>query len=723
MTLRAFSAPMFLLLGLIPPLAAQKRPITIDTVVSGDRNRESGGTPVWRPDGKAFAYRRAGSIWLYDVTSKSDRELLSLAPFDDAAKTEAAPAKFDWQNRRVREDDFQWSASGNELLILARGDIFLWDANSGKWEQLTATPEPERDPKLSPDSRRVAFRRDHDLYTVDVANRRETRLTTNGSPTLLNGELDWVYPEELEIGTAFWWSPDSKSIAYLQFDTSREPLFPHEDLLRARPVYEPERYPRAGDPNPDVRLGVISPDAGPTRWFDLGGTRETNLIARVEWMPDSRHLGVERLNRVQNRLELLSVDTATRAVEPILTESDPFWINIHDDLRFLKNSKEFLWSSERDGFRHLYLYSLDGKESRRLTKGNWEVTEVAGVDESRGIVYYVSSETSPLERQLYSVKLNGKGKKQLTVDPGTHNISMSPVCNIYMDTFSSSRQPIRRTLHTSDGTLLAVYRDTGRQQMEEYDLPATSFVKVKAPDGTLLYARLIKPVGFETGRKYPAIVVVYGGPQAQSVRDEWNGIGQEEYWAARGFVVWELDNRGSSGRGHAFESAVYHKLGVQELADQRDGIEFLLSLGFVDPGRIGVFGWSYGGFMTLNCLLNAPDLFRAGIAGAPVTDWHNYDTIYTERYMGLPQENVEGYRDTALPPKAMNLRAKLLLVQNIEDDNVLFQNTMQMVSALEQADKPFEMMLYPQKSHGVTGPLRRHLLETMTAFLERTLKN
>ncbi|MGH9668294.1 MAG: S9 family peptidase, partial [Bryobacteraceae bacterium] len=660
---------------------------------------------------------------LYDVAAKSDTELLSLAPLEDAAKPALGPERFAWENRRVREQELQWSSSGRDLLILARGDLFLWHAGSGKWDQLTATPQSERDPKLSPDARRVAFRRDHDLYALDIASHRETRLTSNGSPTLLNGETDWVYPEELELGTAFWWSPDSQSIAYLQFDTSREPLFPHSDLLGPRPVYEPQRYPRAGDPNPDVRLGVVSAAGGPTRWLDVGETRDTNLIARVHWMPDSRRLAVERLNRIQNRLELLSVDTASFATQTILSESDPYWVNLQDDLRFLKNGKEFLWSSERDGFRHLYLYTLDGKESRRLTKGSWEVTEVAGIDESQNVVYFVSSEPSPLERQLYSVKLNGKGKRRISTEPGTHGISMGPGCRYYLDTFSSAHEPTRETVYSSDGVRTAVYREADRRPLEDYDLPSSEFLHVRASDGTLLYARLLKPTGFQPGRKYPAIVSVYGGPQAQMVRDEWAGIGENEYWASRGFVVWELDNRGSSGRGHAFESVVFRDLGPHELSDQEDGVRYLISLGFVDPARIGVSGWSYGGFMTLNCLLNAPDMFRAGIAGAPVTDWRNYDTIYTERYMGLPQDNPAAYREAALPPKALNLKAQLLILHNIEDDNVLFQNTMQMVNALEQAGKPFEMVLYPQKNHGVSGTLRRHLLKTMTAFFERTLKS
>ncbi|MEO7142283.1 MAG: DPP IV N-terminal domain-containing protein, partial [Bryobacteraceae bacterium] len=522
---RAFSAILIVAsLPLGQRVAAQKRPITIEVATGGGRARDNGGAPVWRPDGKAFAFERADSIWLYDLPAKSEKELLPLGPLRNAATRETKSRAFDWQNRHVQEDTFQWTANGAALLIVARGDLFLWHAGSGKWDQLTATPASESDPKLSPDGRSAAFLRDHDLYTLDLATGHVTRLTSNGTPTLRNGELDWVYPEELELGTAFWWSPDSRSVAYLQFDTSREPLFPHADLLGARAVYEPERYPRAGDPNPDVRLGMVPANGGPTLWFDTGETRETSLIARVAWNPDSRRLLVERLNRVQNRLDLLAVDTANGAVTGILQETDSYWINVHDDPRFLKNGEQFLWSSERDGYRHLYLYSIDGKELKRLTKGDWEVTEVAGVDETNGLVYYLSSETSPLERQFYSVKLNGKNKKQLSNGAGTHEISMSPACDFYLDTFSSVTQPPSRVVYASNGAERAVFREADRRLVENYDLPAAQFVTVKASDGTQLDGRLMKPADFQAGKKYPAIVVVYGGPQAQAVRNEWAPI-------------------------------------------------------------------------------------------------------------------------------------------------------------------------------------------------------
>jgi dipeptidyl-peptidase-4 len=704
-------------------LFAQKKPITLETITQFDRGGgrgAGGGPPAWSPDGKRFAYIRGGEAMIYDVAAKQEKELLSLEPLQKAAVPIPEPQRFDWRNRRVSEDSLQWSDSGKELLLSVRDDLFRFTLDSGKWDQLTATPEPERDPKLSPDGARVAFRRGHDLYSMDLASRQVTRLTEDGNATLLNGELDWVYPEELDLGTAYWWSPDSKHIAYLQLDTAREMVYPQVALTGLRGIAEPERYPQAGTANADVHIGVMSAGGGNTRWMDLGDTRGY-LIARVYWTPDSSKLAIERFTRVQNELDLTLADASTGAAKSILHESDPYWIN-HNDLFHFLNDGRFIWGSERDGFQHLYLYGLDGKLHKRLTEGNWEVTNLAGVDESHQMLYFVSSEASPLERQLYSIKLSGKDRKRISQGAGTHNISMSTTTDYYLDTFSNITQPSRRTVHTSDGSEWAVYREADHSLTDEYEVLPSEIVTFKGSQGTLFYARLIKPANFHAGEKYPAIVMVYGGPGAQSVRNSWAGATWEQALAQRGFVIWQLDNRGSTGRGHAFETPIYHRMGKVELADQLEGIHYLVGQGIVDPARIGIYGWSYGGFMTLYSLLNAPDVFRAGIAGAPVTNWRNYDTIYTERYLGLPSDNAEGYRASSAVEYADKLKAKLLMVHNIEDDNVLFQNSLQMAEAFERFGKLFDMVIYPQKSHGVSGELRKQLLEKTTDFFERNLK-
>src|SRR5580704_2120793 len=440
-------------------LFAQKKPITLETITQFDRGggRGAGGGPlVWAPDGKHFASIRGGQVMLYDVVAKQEKELLSLDPLQKAAVPMPEAQRFDWQNRRVSEDSLQWSDSGKELLLSVRGDLFLFTLDSGKWDQLTATPEPEHDPKLSPDGARVAFRRGHDLYTLDIASHELFRLTDDGTATLLNGELDWVYPEELDLSTAYWWSPDSKRIAYMQFDIAREFSYPQVALTGLRAISEPERYPQAGTANADVHVGVVPATGGMTHWMDLGETRGF-LISRVHWTPDSTRLAIERLNRVQNHLDLLLADASAGASRSILAEADPYWIN-HNDLFHFVGKDEFLWGSERDGFLHLYLYSLEGQQRKRLTEGNWEVTEVAGIDEAHQKVYFVSTEASPLDRELYSVKLNGKDRTRISQDSGTHEISMGPTAEYYLDTFSSLKDPRRSDLYSASGEKWAIFR-------------------------------------------------------------------------------------------------------------------------------------------------------------------------------------------------------------------------------------------------------------------------
>jgi dipeptidyl-peptidase-4 len=442
----------------------------------------------------------------------------------------------------------------------------------------------------------------------------------------------------------------------------------------------------------------------------------------VAWLPNSQAVGVERLNRIQNRLDLFIAEAINGSARTLLHEEDPYWINVNDDLRFLKDGKRFLWGSERDGFHHLYLCSIEGKRPRQLTQGEWEVESVTGVDESAGEVYFTSTEQSPLERQLYSVRFDGKHRRRLTSEPGTHAISMAPTGEFYLDTVSNLSSPPHRSIHGSDGTRAAVFREADRSQVDEYEILPSEIHHFKTSDGALLYGRLIKPAGFAPGKKYPVVVIVYGGPHAQVVRDAWPGMGWEQVLAHHGFLIWEMDNRGSWGRGHRWESVIFRNMGAHELEDQKQGVHYLESLGFADTSRMGLHGWSYGGYMTLYALTHAPGVFRAGIAGAPVTHWRNYDSIYTERYMGLPEDNAAAYESTSPIQKAADLTAKLLLIHNLEDDNVHFQNTVQMMDALQRAGKLFDLMVYPQKAHGVSGEVRKQLYDTMTEFFEKNVK-
>ncbi len=709
---------MLLLLFLACSLfAAGKKPVTLeDAAGTGSGRRAGGGAAVWSPDGKRWVTQRAGGIKLYEIAALKETDIVETKALSDAAKAPSEPDAFAWVNRGVREQSMQWFPDNRRLLVAFKGDLFIVDVDAKKWEQITRTSDAKHDPKVSPDGRKIGFRIQHDLFVMDAATRKTARLTNDGTALHRNAELDWVYPEELALSTAWWWSPDSRRIAYLQFDLSPIMTYPHADLLKVRPVAEPERYPQAGTPNPNVKLGLIAAAGGKTKWVDLGPPAES-LIGRVDWLPDSTAVAVHLLNRVQNHLAVIVSDGGKP--KTILEENDAAWVNLKDDYRFLSKTRRFLRGSELNDYRHLYFHPLDGGEPLAITKGAWEVSDLACVDEARERLFYVSTEVSPLERHLYSVNFDGSGARRITSAKGTHAISMAPDCSHYLDSHSSITEPARRSLHDADAKELAVIQ----QRVEvQYDLLPTDFIQFSAKDGAVFHARLIKPAGFDPNRKYPAIVEVYGGPHAQTVRDSWTGASWDQALAQRGFVIWQMDGRGSAGRGHAWEAKLYRRFGAQELADQIEGVRHLVSLGFVDPNRVGINGWSYGGYMTLYSLFNAPGTFKAGVSGAPVTDWREYDTIYTERYLGLPQQNEEGYKASSAITYAANLKGKLMLVHNFEDDNVLFQHTMRMMDALQRAGKQFEFMLYPQKAHGVTGPVRKQMLEGMTAFFEKNLQ-
>jgi dipeptidyl-peptidase 4 len=701
-------------------LAAQgsaKKPVTIDAILARQPARSI--TPIWSPDGKAFVYEENDVLNLFTAGDRKQREWFKLEALEKLAAHPAKPQEFGWQNRRVSSASYQWFPDSKDLLVAAGGDLFIVHAD-GTFDQLTHTEIDEEDPKLSPDGKLVLYRSKSNLYLIDLASRQTRQLTTGGTATLLNGELDWVYPEELDIHTASWWSPDSTRIAYFQFDVNREFVYPQADLLGVRAIAEPERYPQSGTPNANVRLGVISAQGGSTKWMDLGDTANT-LLARVAWLPDSSQIAVERFSRLQDKLDLLLCDPASGAVRTILHEQSKTWINVADNLCFLKSRPEFLWTSERTGFRHIYRYTNGGELLGQLTNGNWEVTTIAAVDEAQQRVYYTSSEPGPLEWQLYSVGFAGGERTRMSKEDGTHFIYSNAGGSYYYDWYSNLERPEEGVVRSAAGEQLTVIQPADTV-LDEYDVLPTEIVQVKAPGAPALYARLVRPAGFQPGTKYPAIVEVYGGPGVQTIRNQWYDL-DAQLFAHRGYVVWQLDNRGSNGRGHAFETPIFRELGKQEVADQRLGVEHLIAMGFVDHKRIGITGWSYGGYMTIHALLLAPDVFKVGVAGAPVTDWHNYDTIYTERYMGLPEENKAGYDASSNVRNAALLEGKLLIVHNIEDDNVLFQNTMQMANALEVADKQYFLQLYPLKSHGVHGQLRKPLYEAIANFFDAHLKD
>jgi dipeptidyl-peptidase-4 len=681
---------------------------------------------TWTSDGKQLSYfetKGAGKeakteLWVMDAGSGERRMFVAAEKLEAALPVDSSkPTQATGLGRRA-PSQYQWAPNGEGILFQGPTALAWFELKSQAERTLVSGKATIADPKISPDGRWVSFVRAHNLWMVNVADGKERAVTQGGTEEIRKGELDWVYPEELEIKTAYWWAPDSSAIAYLEMDERKVSQYPMVDFSSPSGEAEMERYPVAGGANPNVRVLVASLGGGESRAMDIGAETEI-YIPRVNWLTDSKHIAIQRLNRTQTQLDLLIADVATGKNRAALSESDPYWINVSDDLYFLKDGKRFLWSSERGGYRHLYVYELDGKQIAQLTRGDWEVTGTDAVDEAKGLVYFTATEKSPLERQLYRVALDGSGFARLTKEDGTHAVSYSPTSSAFYDTYSNTAAPPRQELCRVDGLHVATINENKVAELAEYQLTPVEFVTVKSHDGIQLNASMIKPPGFDPQKKYPVLVYTYGGPHAQVVLNRWGGANflWHELMAQKGYIVFSLDNRGSAGRGHAFETPLHFRLGAQELSDQRDGAAWLKSLPYVDGNRIGIWGWSYGGHMTLQAMFEAGDDFKVGFAGGPVTDWRYYDSIYTERYLGLPQKNEKGYQDSSPVKYASQLKGKLLIAHGTGDDNVHFANTLTVINDLIEAGKYVEVLAFPGRGHGVSDPpARRVLMQRVTQF-------
>jgi dipeptidyl-peptidase-4 len=684
---------------------------------------------AWSPDGKRLTFldtKGAGKdakteLWSLDPSSGertvliSSDKLQSIFPAPPTRQSQATGA-----GRRA-PSQYQWSPNSDAILFEGPNALAWFDLKSQSGRVLVSSKEELSDVKISPDAKYVSFVRDHNLWLVSTADGKERPFTTGGNEKLRKGELDWVYPEELEIFSAYWWSPDSSSIAFLEMDESKVTQFSLLNFESYTGEADLQRYPVAGGPNPIVRVLVASLSGGEPRAMDIGS--ETDIyIPRVNWLPDSRRLAIQRLNRDQNILDLLLADASTGKSSTLLTEKDQYWVNVNDDLNFLKDGKRFLWASERTGYRHLYIYGLDGKQISQLTKGDWEVNQVDGVDETKSIVYFTSTEKSPTERHLCRVGLDGSGFARITKEDGMHSINMSSTTNFFVDTYSNAMTPPRQDLYHADGSKAATLNENKVDELAKYHLSPVEFFTVKARDGVSLNCFLIKPPNFDPAKKYPVIVYTYGGPHAQVVLNAWTGGGLlwHEMMAQKGYIIFALDNRGSAGRGHLFEESIRYHLGGPELADQRDGVTWLQQQPWVDPQRIGIWGWSYGGHMTLHAMFEASDLFKVGFAGGPLTDWHFYDTIYTERYMGLPQQHESEYKESSPVSHVENFKGRLLIAQGTGDDNVHYSNTLSLINDLISQSKYVEVIAVPGRGHGVSDPPARRIVWTrvMQFFLD-----
>lgn len=724
--LRSLTA-LALLLPLALPAGAQQ--LTVERLFGSADFAVRGLGPVqWIDDGGRFTYIQRG-------TERGVTDLVAESPEGGTVvlaqgRTMVNTAGGD----PITIEDYWWSDDQQRVLVFANservwrdntlGEYYVYDVPSERLIPVS-TEGKQMFAKLSPAGDQVGYVRDNDLYVFDVASGRTTRLTDDGSDVIINGTTDWVYEEEFGLRDAWRWSPDGRKIAFWRLDQSPVGTF---QLLDYMELYEDPmvmRYPKAGTDNSTVRLGIADVASGQVTWIEPGDG-EWEYIARMDWAGSPDAVVFQRLPRLQNRIDVMMADAATGESRLLFSETDPAWVDVDDDMTWLDDGRSFIWSSDRDGYNHLYLYGRDGRVQRQLTRGAWDVTAFHGVDEDDGWVYFSATERSPMERHLYRIRLDGSGMERITREPGTHGITMAPGGEHFIDVYSTIEKPPVTRLHRADGTLVRVLRENEgvERRLEQANVRTPEFFQFETGDGVTLNGWMIMPPDFDESRRYPVMMYVYGGPGSQTVTNGWGGVRYlwHQLLAERGYIVASIDNRGTGGRGRDFTKIVYRNLGDWETRDQIAGARHLASLPYVDADRVGIWGWSYGGYMTALALMKGGDVFRAGVSVAPVTDWRLYDTIYTERFMQTPELNPEGYRESAPTEHAEGLEGELLLVHGTGDDNVHYQNTVQLVDALIAADKQFDFMIYPNRTHSIAGGNTRvHLFRMMTDWVLENL--
>ncbi|NCT66616.1 MAG: S9 family peptidase [Rhodanobacteraceae bacterium] len=695
------------------------------------------------PDGRRVTFLRGRAddqnqldLWEYAIDSGKTRRLVdSLAlgghkELSDAEKARRERARIAQLKGIV---SYRWAPDSGKLLFSVDERLWLYDLHTKGEQALRAlTPKGVEviDAKVSPKGRYVSWVSAQNLYAIELASGTTVQLTHDGKGPIHNGEAEFVAQEEMDRLTGYWWAPDDSAIAFERYDESGVDEVERSEVYADRTEVIRQRYPAAGRPNVAVRLGLVAPGGGEARWIDLGPEADIYL-ARVDWLPDARRISFQRQSRDQRRLDLVAVDVATLAQTPLLTETRATWINLHDDLRFLKHEDAFVWASERDGYKHLYVIGLDGTPRRTLTRGAFDVDKLLALDEKAGLVYFAANRDDPLQRQVYVARLDGRDAdraKRLSEGDGWHEAVFGDNASAWIDTFSDPATPPQVSLRRADGTRIAWIEQNELKDGHPYwpyrdSQVAPQFGSLKSEDGQDLYYRVFKPLGFDPGKKYPVFMTYYGGPGRQYVNRAW-GAHFEQYMAQHGYVVFALDNRGTPRRGRAFSDAIFKQLGKPEIADQRAGLAWLKAQPWVDGGRIGVFGWSYGGFQTLMLLAKADADIAAGVAVAPVTDWSLYDTHYTERFLDTPQNNAQGYELSGVLHWLDGLASdKLLLAHGMADDNVLFANSTKLMAALQQRGTQFRLMTYPGAKHGLSTPaLRTHVYTLIAAYFDEKLK-
>lgn len=706
---------------------AQTKDLSVESIYS---NRDFFGKGLsgvqWFDGGEKYSFM------------KMDPETKAISIFQHNVKTGAEGILISANQLKINEDDkplsiqnYSWSPDERYVLftgvLFARsiktgGTFYIYDTWKKNFFVLAESDEEQVNATFSPDSKKLAFVRNNNLWCVDIETKKETQLTFDGSDVILNGLFDWVYEEEFSIINGIEWSPDSKKIAFWRLDQSPEPIVKIQKYDSLHLNYYEMRYPKAGDNNAIVKIGIVNLEDHKTVWAELGD--ETDIyIPRIKFTADPNLLSIQRMNRLQNKMELLFADALTGKSKTILTFTDPCWVDVNDDLTFLKDKKHFIWASEQDGWNHLYLFNYEGKLINQITKGEWEVDKLLQVDEANKRLYYTSSERSPLRRDLFSISFDGKDKKRLTEDEGTHIVNVSPNCKYFIDRYSNINKMTNIYLYQTDGVKLSdlVVNDMA-VIFKEYNLAKTEILTFTTEDGVELNCWMMKPANFDPDKKYPVLFDIYGGPGSQAVLDQWGRLLWNQLIAQKGYIIFSVDPRGTGFRGKAFRNLAYKQMGYWESNDFIQAAKYLSSLPYVDSKRIGIWGWSYGGFSSALTLFKGADYFKMAIAVAPVTNWRFYDNIYTERYMSLPKYNEAGYDTNSVLHYVNNYKGKLLLVHGTLDDNVHFQNSVKLVEKLIDANKQFQTMFYPEKEHSIYGGMARiHLYNMMLEFILREL--
>jgi len=732
---------MFACLGSIS-LEAQNtptKPLTIENLFQpGGLAGRGPETTEWSPDGTKLSFVQRdekgekGELWYVDTATGerkvlvSSAKLAALDPDVNKVKNEREKERL----TRYHVAAYLWAPDSKHLIFDSQGQLWLYDLGSQTAVQFTAAGDPSGDPKFSPDGNHLAYVRKRNLYVRPVNGKDEKQLTKDTGENLINGDIDWVYAEELGVRSNYFWSPDSKEIVFLHMDETNVPTYPITDWMPTHPSLDQEKYPKVGDPNPVVKLGVVDVDKGKTKWIELGGPDDF-YIPRFGWVK-AGVIWAEVLNRTQNKMDLYFVDTKSGKNRLVLTESQPdAWFDFaHNEIRFLKSGGQFLWPSWRDGNMHIYLYSFDkqnplssdAKLERQLESGDYQVLGILGVDEASGTVFFQANKDDPREEHIYSVKLDGSDFKNLTPEEGIHTANFSDDAKHYTHTYYGPNVMPTLTLCAAGGSCSPVWK--AHDAIADYGLRTPKYLEFKADDGTTLYGQLLLPPDPLSG-KIPLIIHIYGGPAGQLVKKSSPDFTDEfhEILARKGFAIFTVDNRGTPGRDRKFQTAIRHEFGAIELKDQLTALDQLLAQHpQLDKDRIGIWGWSNGGSMTLYAMTHS-DRFKAGVAVAPVTNQANYDSIYMERYMGLLKEDRAGYEQSDITRSADKLRGALLLVHGTSDDNVHFQNSIQMINALIAAGKQFRLMIYPNKTHSIAGKdARVHLFTMIAEHFERELK-